>query len=205
MRTNKTQIFIDMDGTIVSYHDRFFLIYNIACCKTGIKPLSRADWLKCRLDGTPAYSKEEHAKIQPIFDEIFETPEYLCFDRLIHGMENVIIKLQEKYPVHIVSFRTQNENLKNQLKEFGIINVNTIIRGFSPETIIDEKADMIQEVVPNPSGWIIGDTPYEITAGQRLGLKTIACTWGDKSKSTLESYKPDFIVDSPKEILDIIK
>lgn len=198
------QIYCDMDGTIVSYHDRFYIIYSIACCKVGMKPLSRSEWFECRRQGIPTYTKEEHDKISPIFEELFESPDYLCFDRLISGMDNVINILQKKYKIHIVSFRSKKYNLLNQLEEYGIKNVNTIIQGFSSGTVVDEKANMIQKVIPNPSGFIIGDTQYEVTAGQRLGLKTIAVTWGDKDRETLQKYNPDFIVDSSSEILEII-
>lgn len=202
MRTE--QIFIDMDGTIVSYHNRFYIIYSIACCKVGIKPLGRIEWLKCRRDGTPTYTTEEHKLLDPIFAELFESKEYLCFDRLITGMDIVVNTLQEKYDIYIVSFRNNKHNLLNQLEGYGIINVNAINQGFSSETVVDEKANMIQKVIQNPSGWIIGDTPFEVTAGKRLGLKTIAVTWGDKSKEYLKKYNPDFIVDSSEEILEII-
>lgn len=201
---SKEYVFIDCDGTIVSYHDRFYLIYSLACCQIGIKPMGRIDWLECRRTGTPTYSKEDEKKIFPIFDEMFESPEYLCFDRLIVGMDNVVNTLQKKYDTHIVSYRAKDKNLRDQLAGYGIKNINTITKGFSHDTPPDEKAAMIRRVIPNPSGWIIGDSPHEIIAGQRLGLKTIAVTWGDKDRKTIQRYNPNFIVDSSKEILDII-
>ncbi len=201
---DKIHIFIDCDGTIVDYHDRFFIIYNIACCKVGMKPMGRMEWLDCRKNGIPTYTLEEHKKLDPIFAELFESPEYLCFDRLIHNMDNVIKTLQNKYKIYIVSFRANEQNLINQLNEYGIVDFKPIIQGFSPGTIIDEKANMIRRVVKNPRGFIIGDTPYEVTAGKKLGLKTIAVTWGDKDRQALEKYSPDFIVDNPEEILKII-
>ena len=203
MRTE--QIYLDMDGTIVNYHDRFYIVYSIACCRIGIKPLSRIDWLKCRKNGTPAYPAEVNQKIQDIFDELFESPEYLCFDKLIRGMKEVVIDLRNKYKTYIVSYRAYDKNLKDQLNEYGIYNINTIIQGFHHNLPTDEKANMICKAVINPSGWIIGDTQYEIISGQKLGLKTIACSWGDKSRDSLAKYNPDFIVDYPAEILDIIK
>ena len=198
------QIYIDMDGTIVDYHNRFYIIYSIACCKVGMKPLSREKWLECRRNGTPTYTQEEHKLLDPIFEELFESPDYLCFDNLIHGMDSVIHTLQKNYDIHIVSFRAKDKNLRDQLAGYGITNFGTIIQGFSSGIVVDEKASMIKRVILNPKGWIIGDTNFEITAGQKLGLKTIAVTWGDKQRDTLEKYNPDFIVDKPKEILSII-
>ena len=204
MKTEE-QIYIDMDGTIVSYCDRFYIIYCIACCKVGIKPMNRVEWLKCRRNDTQIYPKKLQSKIISIFNKLFESPDYLCFDRPINGIKDVILELQKKYKINIVSFRSEDQNLKNQLEEYGFKNFTTIIQGFSFNTVIDEKADMIKRVIPNPKGWIIGDTPYEVMAGKKLGLKTIACTWGDKDRDILQKYNPDFIVDHPSEILQIIK
>jgi len=202
MRTE--QIFIDCDGTIVDYHDRFYIVYSIACCRNGVKPLNREEWLHCRKNEISIHTPEIHAKLSPTFEELFESPEYLCFDRLIYGMDKIIKTLQKEYDVHIVSFRAKDQNLKDQLKGYGIRDINTIVQGFSPGIVVDEKANMIRKIIPNPNGWIIGDTPYEITAGKKLGLKTIAVTYGDKSKEYLKKYNPDFIIDNPSEILEII-
>ena len=200
----KEQIYLDMDGTIIDYHDRFYLVYSIACCRNGVKPLNREKWIHCRKNEISIHTPEIHAKLSPTFEELFESPEYLCFDRLIHGMDNIIKTLRKEYDVHIVSFRAKDRNLKDQLKGYGIRDINTIIQGFSPGLVVDEKANMIKRVIPNPSGFIIGDTPFEIESGKKLGLKTIACTWGDKSREILEKHNPDFIIDNPSEILKII-
>ena len=63
---------------------------------------------------------------------------------------------------------------------------------------------MLKNIINNPKGFIIGDTHHEVLAGKELGLTTISVTFGDQSKEFLSKYNPDFIVDSPKEILEII-
>lgn len=198
-------IFCDMDGTIVYYHDRFYTIYRDAYLEIGEIPLSKEEWLKMRRSGTKCYPKGIHEKISPIFEKKFEDFEYLKQDKIVPGMDKVVNTLQKKYPIKIVSFRSNNENLKKQLSLLGIHNVETIIQGYSAGTPCDEKTRMIQRVIPNPSGYIIGDTSYEIIAGKNLGLKTISVTYGDQSREYLETFKPDYIVDNPEQILEIVK
>lgn len=197
-------IFIDLDGTIVSYHDRFYKVYSEAYSEIGEIPLPKQEWLKQRRNGGIHYPPGIHEKISPIFERLFESREYLKYDTLIPGMNKVIHTLQKEYPIKIVSFRANNETLTEQLHNLGIHNFETIIQGYCPGTPRDEKANMIRKVIPNPSGWIIGDTFYEVLAGKKLGLKTISVTYGDQSKETLQEYNPDFIVDSPSQILDIV-
>jgi phosphoglycolate phosphatase len=195
---------MDFDGTVVNYHKRFYKIYKEAYIKIGEIPLSENEWLKMRKSGDIIYAPGIRERIEPHFAKSFENSEYLKYDTIIPGMLEVIHTLQEKYTIKIVSFRANNETLLEQLDYLGIHDVETIIQGFSPGTRVDEKANMIRKVIKNPSGHIIGDTFYEVIAGQVLGLTTIACTWGDQSSSTLRKHKPDFIIDKPQEILEIL-
>jgi len=202
---NEEYIFFDMDGTIVSFHDRFYKIYRDAYFAIGEIPLSKEEWINQRKFGEIKYPYGVREKLNPFFEKYFECTEYLLkYDKLFPGMKNVINSLQKKYPIKIVSFRANSITLNEQLKYLGINNVEIIIKGFSHDILAHEKANMIKNVIPDPKGWIIGDCHYEILAGQKLGLKTIAVTWGDQSRETLEKYEPDFLVDKPKDILKIV-
>jgi len=199
------QIYMDFDGTIVNYHDRFYKVYSEAYINIDEIPLSKEEWIINRRNGIHHYPPGIHERIDPYFEQHFESSENLKYDNLFPGMDKVIHSLQKKYSVKIVSFRSNNANLLEQLNNIGIYNVETIIQGFAPGTIVEEKANMIRRVISNPSGWIIGDTEYEMIAGEKLGLKTIAVTYGDRTSDFLKRYKPDFLIDSPSEILKIIQ
>ena len=53
--------------------------------------------------------------------------------------------------------------------------------------------------------YFIGDTEADILTANNAGVKSIAVTWGFRSREFLQKYEPDYIVDSPNEILKIIK
>ena len=50
----------------------------------------------------------------------------------------------------------------------------------------------------------IGDEVRDIEAAHKCGLKSIAVTWGFHTADFLESYHPDYIVNKPKEIVEIV-
>ena len=50
----------------------------------------------------------------------------------------------------------------------------------------------------------IGDTKVDIATGKNTGLKTIGCLWGFRDEAELLEAGADYIVSSPKEIIDII-
>lgn len=52
---------------------------------------------------------------------------------------------------------------------------------------------------------MIGDTKFDIAGAKHFGLKSLAVTYGYGTEKELLERKPDFVANSPKEILQIIK
>ena len=48
-----------------------------------------------------------------------------------------------------------------------------------------------------------GDAPFDITAGNAAGCRTIACTWGVFPRERLQAESPDFTVHSFEELVDL--
>ena len=51
----------------------------------------------------------------------------------------------------------------------------------------------------------IGDSIYDIETGKNAGMKTMAVTWGYQPKELLLKNKPDFIAETPEEIIQHIR
>jgi pyrophosphatase PpaX len=47
----------------------------------------------------------------------------------------------------------------------------------------------------------VGDSPHDIEAGNRAGVKTAAATWGPFPRAALDAAKPTFFVHSPHDVL----
>ena len=50
-----------------------------------------------------------------------------------------------------------------------------------------------------------GDRAIDIQSSQKAGIKAIACTWGTKEKELLLNSGPDVVINSPVEIIEILK
>lgn len=50
----------------------------------------------------------------------------------------------------------------------------------------------------------IGDSPYDIQAGNAAGCRTVAVTWGMFSPETLAAEQPTFMIDSLAELADML-
>lgn len=50
----------------------------------------------------------------------------------------------------------------------------------------------------------VGDSEIDVLTARNAGIKSIAVTWGFNSRDFLIGHNPDFIVDYPLEVVDII-
>ena len=58
------------------------------------------------------------------------------------------------------------------------------------------------DVVPQEAVYI-GDSPFDIEAGQATGVRTVAVGWGIFPPVRLKEMEPDFYFEKPEEILGL--
>ncbi len=93
------------------------------------------------------------------------------------------------------------------LKYFGIYDVFDTVVGSHLEGTRSSKNEIIFEVLDqlglpqSDSIFMIGDREYDIFGGQHHNLKTIGVEYGYGPKDELLNAKPDYLVNSTKEIL----
>ena len=51
--------------------------------------------------------------------------------------------------------------------------------------------------------YYIGDTTGDIKEGKQAGIKTVGVTWGWHSKEKMAAAKPDYLFDTPQELLQL--
>ena len=112
-----------------------------------------------------------------------------------------IKKAAKKHQLTIAS-SGYTENVKtllgNYVSYFGLILANS-----------DPKENMIKKILNKFKASarktiFVTDTVGDIKAAKKLGLKTIAVTWGFHPKAWLKKSKPDFIVNNFKELSDLL-
>ena len=52
--------------------------------------------------------------------------------------------------------------------------------------------------------YFVGDEVRDIEAGKKAGIKTIAVSWGYNNKDALAKEHPDYLIDSPLELENIV-
>jgi phosphoglycolate phosphatase len=73
-----------------------------------------------------------------------------------------------------------------------------------PDRVMYDRFAALHQINPQQSVFI-GDSPPDILMGQKLGMPTIAVTYGYTEISVLKAYKPSILVDTVAEILPAVK
>ena len=125
------------------------------------------------------------------------------------GIVNVLEKLYRKKILYIIT----NKDEKNSLEILTYFNLEKYFkRVIGRDTFGIKKPDsrLIEivknfENVNNDEIVIIGDSEIDLTFGKNNNIKVILVTWGGMSDiDYLKSLKPDYVVDHPYEIIDLV-
>ncbi len=196
-------IVFDFDGTVA---DTFETIKEIV--KSEFKDISDEDFESLRYQGISGMLKKKNI-------HIWELPKIVL--RVTSKMKNkedvklfpdvleTLRVLSKSYKLGIVSSNSKENIIQNLKKHdvhnlFDFVNSNSSI--FGKQRVLKK---MCAEYQINPSEVIyVGDEDRDIVAAKKIKIKNIAVTWGYNSEKKLKETNPDYIVNSPKEIIEII-
>ncbi|MBD2625153.1 HAD-IA family hydrolase [Trichormus variabilis] len=125
----------------------------------------------------------------------------------ISGMKEVLIELKNQdFRLGIITSNSQ-ENVTEFLNchDLGYLFefIHSGVTIFGKTTIINNV--LRQRQIKPQSVIYVGDETRDIEASKKANIKVIAVTWGFNSAEALLKQKPDFLIDHPSELLEIIK
>lgn len=97
-----------------------------------------------------------------------------------------------------------SETLLPEAKEYGLEDIfNEIV------TDADDKLEPVQRIIKennlNPQNtFFIGDSNHEIDVAKKVGIRSVAVTWGFTGEQELRSKNPDYIVRDSRELEFVI-
>ncbi|MBD2570284.1 HAD-IA family hydrolase [Anabaena lutea] len=125
----------------------------------------------------------------------------------IPGMKEVLTELKNQdFRLGIITSNSQ-ENVTEFLNchDLGYLFefIHSGVTIFGKTTIINNV--LRQRQIKSQSVIYVGDETRDIEASKKANIKVIAVTWGFNSAEALLKQKPDFLIDHPSELLQIIK
>ncbi|MCW6168908.1 MAG: HAD-IA family hydrolase [Thermoplasmatales archaeon] len=124
------------------------------------------------------------------------------------GVKNLISDLVKNYRLAVVT--------SSKRKDADILLKNTALDGYM-DFFIGQEDTEFQKPDPEPiklalhklgvhsrEAVFVGDQPYDIIAAHQAEVVAIGTTWGSGDRETLEMYHPDYIVNKPEELKDLL-
>ncbi|MBN1869004.1 MAG: HAD-IA family hydrolase [Candidatus Omnitrophica bacterium] len=122
----------------------------------------------------------------------------------IEGLKEILLQLKSKG--HKMGILTSNSSknvlgfLKNNgLDFFDFIYTTSKIwsKNWGLLSLMNENGLKCSEVI------YVGDETRDIKAAQKAGIRCAAVTWGYNSQKALEAQHPDYLIHSPKDLLQL--
>ena len=126
--------------------------------------------------------------------------------KLFPGMVDLLNTLKKDYKIGILSSNSK-EIINDKLREY---NIEDLFEFVYSESSLFGKHFVLERMCSkhniNPLDVVyVGDEDRDIVAAKKAKIKTIAVTWGFNSKEKLSREKPDYLVDSPIQILEALQ
>jgi phosphoglycolate phosphatase len=124
--------------------------------------------------------------------------------RPFDGLTPVLAALQKDHLLAVISsngYRT----IRTMLDRFGFAPYFGEILGADFRFSKKEKIAYAMEKygIPGERAFYIGDTAGDILEARAAGARAVAVTWGWHSRERLAAAGPDFLIDTPEELLAI--
>lgn len=213
---NKKCVVFDLDGTLLYTLEDLKNSVNYALFENGF-PTRSLDEVR-EFVGNGIENLMRNASPQNISQEAFEK----CFSSFkehykIHSEDNTkeydgitaMLKALKKngFLLAVVSnkadfaVKTLCEKYFGDLLDVALGETEGVKRKPCPDSLNKVLSDL---GVSKENCFYVGDSDVDVITARNASVKCIACTWGFRSRGVLENENPEYIIDSPEEILRIV-
>lgn len=204
-------IVFDFDGTLADTLSALIRVINRLAGEFGYQPATQQE-----IEQLQALTSREIIRKSGI--SIFKIPFLLRRTKLeftqeietiqlFLGIPEILNKLSQKgYKLGIITSNSQNNVLKILEREkskdvFDFIHAGNTLFGKHRAII----KFMYKEKLQPQELIYVGDETRDIEAAKKSQVKVISVSWGFNSRQALIQQNPDFIIDQPQQLLEVIE
>jgi len=205
-----TLIIFDFDGVLADTLDDMLRFALDTCVELGIQRIpTPAD-----LASLETMSFVEYGRQLGVPSHLLDKFTDGCFKRfgqrsrppkIFDGMKQVVEQLSRNNTIAVVTGNT-TQTVENFLDAHGL---RGCVRGIFAVDQPGSKPEKIQSASRQLAKqgdvtYVVGDAVSDIRAARDASVKSIAVGWGHQSLSKLMDAKPDYLVHSPQELLELL-
>lgn len=194
-------VFFDLDGTLIDSKLRLYKLFQFLVPTSNLtydeywglkqQKISNQTILTAQFN----YSEAMLNTFLDRWMQLIEHKDYLKFDKVINGVEDVLQTLQKHANLYVCTARQHQKVALAQLEALGL---NVFFSGVFVTEQKYSKNELIGNSISNlsSSDWFVGDTGHDIQVGKKLNIKTCAVMTGFLSGEALAKYQPDILLES---------
>jgi phosphoglycolate phosphatase len=211
MKHNFKYLIFDFDGTLADTRAVYALSFNKIHARFDLPKVNQKDWAKFQSSSMKDLCREYNIgpvkllKIAKALNK--EIGPLITRTKFYPNIEKTLFKLKENYQLGILS-SNELDNIKAFFEEKNL-PLNKIFSFWRCEKNLFGKdrvlKSLIKEYQLDPKTVLyFGDQVRDIEACQRAGVQVAAVSWGFAGEDLLASAQPNFLLNNPNEILDLL-
>lgn len=203
-------IIFDFDGTVADTLEAIVSITNCLASEFGYKPITPEEITQVRNLSSREIIKESGIPIFKIPFLIKRVKENLRGDikqlNPVSGIKEVLTQLHSEGKILGILTSNSEANVRDFLKQHKmqylfsfVVSANTL---FGKHKVL--RKIMIRNNWEPQEVIYVGDETRDIVSSKKINMKVIAVSWGFNSEEALAGENPDFLIDRPRELLEVI-
>lgn len=202
-------IIFDFDGTLADTIDILLSITNRLSAEFGFKSATKEElaqlsnlnsWQILQYSGISIFKFP--LLIRRLKAELHSEVPHI---QLFPGIKEVLLELKKRgFQLGIITSNSR-ENVLGALEKNGLQDTFTFIYSgstFGKHKVINKWLRI--ENINHEQVVYVGDEIRDIDAAKKTGIKVIAVGWGFNSPQALAAQNPDFLIERPQELIEII-
>lgn len=117
----------------------------------------------------------------------------------------ILLQLSTRHTLTIIS-SSQTNSVFKMIRAAGFESAISMVLGGEMGLTKAERIERaLQSFHCDPdNAMMIGDAASDLKQGKLAGVRTVAVTWGFQSRERLLQEQPEFIIDSPDQLVEIV-
>ena len=208
-------IIFDLDGTLIDTLSDIQHIFNYVLIQNGYEEKSKSFYKNNIGNGfenllrncLPDYFKGDFDFLANSVRERYEShlnTKTIVFDDITTVLEHL---KNNKVKIAVISNKLHSLAVRSVETYFNSYQIKVIGAegGFLRKPSPDSTFHMLQHFNCHASDALfVGDSIVDIKTAQNANISSVGVLWGNGDKEDFKKQKSDFILDSPKDILDIL-
>lgn len=204
-------IIFDFDGTVADTFDALVTISNNLAPEFGYLPTTPEDIPKIKDLTTREIIQQSGLAVYKIpfllRKVISELNSKIHALSPVEGMQTALFELKRQGNNLGIITSNDRKNVQIFLQNNGLLELFTFIYGgtriFGKSRVIN---NFLRQANLRPEEVIyVGDETRDIEAAKKSNIQVIAVSWGFNSRKVLKQQKPDFLIEHPQQLVELIK